>query len=181
MKDVEDEAFEVPDLTVDDEEVKALTDAEDGDDEEEFDFSKFYEDTEEDTQEETSPEELGLHYEEQAYEEVLDLHSDQSTIAIKTEYPYIRIKGFLIKDEIAFMRNTLDEYIENIKSKYRDEDMLDIMLNINDEDYRVGRVPLNLDTFLTIFKAHRYEVTLVRDEVSESLVTSELMKAFLFT
>ena len=148
----EDDLTEYTDDVEDDltEDVDEDTTEEENEEEEEFDFSQFYQEDEE-SKEETSPEELGLQYNEESYDEILDLHSDKTTIAVEAEYPYIRVKGFLIKDEITFMRNTLDEYIDNIKNKYSAEDMLDIMLNIQGEDYRVGRVPLNLDTFLTIF------------------------------
>ena len=151
-------------------------------DEGDFDFSGFYqEDEEEVKKEEVKVEELGVFSDEEAYDEILDLHSNAPVVAVQANYPYIRISGFLIKDEIIFMKQHLTEYMDKVKSRYSHDELLDVMLNINGDDYNVGRAPLILDTFLTIFRAHRYDVSIVRSEASESQVTSELMKAFLFT
>jgi len=157
--------------------------SEDYDDEDsDFDFSQFYQD-EESTEDVSESNEVvtGIYNDEEAYDEILDLHSDISTVAVEATYPYIRISGFVIKDEIIFMQKILQEYMEEVKSKYKEEDMLDIMMNVNGDDYTVGKVPLTLDTFLTVFRAHRYNVELVRSETVSSSVTSDLMKAFLFT
>ena len=188
MSSLFDDAEEEDILTYDEDEVGIEAPDDDNesnsqyiDEESDFDFSQFYQDEESTAEPEVVPEDLGLYNDEEAYDEILDLHSEVSTIAVEAEYPYIRISGFVIKDEIVFMQKTLQEYMEGIKNKYSADDMLDIMLNVNGEDYMMGKVPLTLDTFLTIFKAHRYEVSLVRSETVESAVTSELMKAFLFT
>ena len=148
----------------------------------EFDFSQFYQEEEESKEEEAvNPEELGLYSNEESYDEILDLHNDAPVIAVEAKYPYIRISGFKIKDEISFMQAALTNYIDSIIGKYDSDDMLDLMLNIGGEDYNVGRAPMVLDTFLTIFRAHRYNVSIVQSESSEMVVTSELMKAFIFT
>lgn len=162
------------DLTIEDESKLESKD-------EDFDFDDFYTSDEDDSEEEQVEEELGISYDEEAYEEVLDLHSDKSNIAVEAKFPYIRISGFVIKDEIEFMQKAIKEYVDSIRGLYNDDNMVDIMMNVNSEDYMVDRVPLTLDTFLTIFKAHRYEVSIVRGHNQVSQVTSELMKAFLFT
>lgn len=147
-----------------------------------FDFSEFYEDEESSGDESgESSEETGIVYDEAGYDEILKLDSDVTTLAVEAKYPYVRISGFLIGDEITFMQKTLEEYKSSLGSKYSDDEMLDIVLNIKGSDYIATRLPLILDTFLSIFKAHRYDVSLARGPESESKVTSELMKAFIFT
>ena len=156
-------------------------DSDDGDDFSDFDFSEFYQEDETDNKQEVRSEDLGIVYNEESYDEILDLHSDVSNISVEANYPYIRVSGFLIKEEINFMNRILQKYMSEVNSSYSSDDLIDIILNINNEDYIVGKVPLVLDTFLTIFMSHRYDVSLVRSQDSENIVTSELMKAFLFT
>ena len=146
-----------------------------------FDFSEFYQDEDTDSKQEIRSDDLGIVYNEESYDEILDLHSDVSNISVDANYPYIRVSGFLIKEEINFMCRVLQDYMDRVNSSYSSDELIDIILNINNEDYIVGKVPLVLDTFLTIFMSHRYDVSLVRSPDSENIVTSELMKAFLFT
>lgn len=176
-----DKLLEECDIEGEGEEDTQFNNEEDSDDFSDFDFSEFYQDDEDKSDKDVNSEELGIYYDESSYDEILDLHGDVSNISVEAKYPYIRVSGFLIKEEINFMNRILQEYMNEVNGSYSPDELIDIILNINGEDYIVGKVPLVLDTFLTIFRSHRYDVSLVRDEDSESIVTSELMKAFLFT
>lgn len=146
-----------------------------------FDFSSFYED-EEETEDDVTDEECEyVRYDQEEEDRLVSLNNNERDIAVEAEYPYVKISGFIIKDEIVFMRDTLKTYQENLTKKYSSDELMNVVMEINGNRYNVARLPLNLDTFLTIFKAHRYNVFLVRGAGIENEVTSELMKAFLMT
>lgn len=152
-------------------------------DDNEFDFSQFYLDDEDnDNQEERENEEVlseGVFADEDKYDEILNLNGDESVLKVTPNYPYLRVSGFMIPDEIKYLSVKLLKHKENIKDD--SGDMLDVVFSVGDNDYIITKLPLNLDTMLTVMGSHRYKLELVRSSSSVSEVTSGLMKAFLFT
>ena len=69
-----------------------------------FNFDDFYVDEEEYCIiDETDTDVEGVVADEEAYDKLLDLHESKSTLPIKAQYPYIRVKGFF-KQVILFLR-----------------------------------------------------------------------------
>lgn len=147
-----------------------------------FDFSSFYVEDEEDTMEENSVEDLeGVVDDESSFDELVDLDTEDRSVKVSAKYPYIKISGFKIKDEITAISKRLNERYESIRESVDLENLLDVAINVNGEDYIVTRLPLTLDTMLLINGVRKYDVSLVRDAETENPITSSLMKAFLFS
>ena len=148
-----------------------------------FNFEDFYtEDTEVlTTVQEEDEEPEGVFCDEEEYDKLLDLHNDEHSIGVDAKYPYIKVSGFLISDEVRFMIDRLQSFKEEINDKYDEEEMINVSLVVNDDDYIIDKFPLTLDTIMTIISPRSYDVVLVRDEDKEIPINGEMMKALLFT
>lgn len=157
-------------------------------DKDKFNFEDFYLDSEEDedlTEDEAVEE--GVFADEEAYDELLDLHSDKSTIAVKAEYPYIKVSGFVsksdivLKKEISLLSEKIDKLNKELDGKVNSAEFMNIVISVLDNEYVLGRLPLTLDTILLLISGHRYSIFIVRDEDNEIELSNKLMKGLIFT
>lgn len=153
-----------------------------------FNFDDFYVDEEEyDIIDETDTDVEGVVADEEAYDKLLDLHESKSTLPIKAQYPYIRVKGFLQTSDIVFKKEVqmLSDKIVNLKDNLpksiSDSELMNIVLEVLDSEYILGRLPLTLDTILSLISGHRYSVFVVKSADSEIEITNKLMKGLIFT
>lgn len=147
-----------------------------------FDFSEFYDDEGDssDDVEQENEEVSGVLASDSAYDELLDLNGSETSLKVEARYPYLRISGFLISDEINVMKNNLEELNKRFSNVYDSEEMIDVCMNVNGDDYKVTQVPLNLEVMIKVKSAHNYDVEIVKGNDASMPITSYLMKSFIF-
>ena len=147
-----------------------------------FDFSDLMldDDSSDECSLDINAEDLAVFADEESYDKILDLENGEKSLTVEANYPYIKVSGLLIADEVKAFINTLTKVNEKLKGSFNKEEALDIVLNVKGEDYIVTQLPLTLDVMLSLFKIRRYPVTLVKSKSEEVEITGELMKGFIF-
>lgn len=153
-----------------------------------FSFDDFYID-DEDIEDESNDgvDDEGVFADEEAYDKLLDLHEDKSSIPQKAQYPYIRVSGMIYSSDIVFKKETqmlaskVEKLYGEIKDKVNENELLNVVVSVLSNEYVIGRLPLTLDTILSLISGHRYDIAIIKDKDSEIEITNKLMKGLLFT
>mgnify|MGYP003303199116 CR=1 FL=1 len=61
-----------------------------------------------------------------------------------------------------------------------DDEFIDIVFMLYDKQYIIGKLPLLFNTILLFKSIHPYDLSIVKTEDTEVILTDELMKTFLF-
>lgn len=154
-----------------------------------FDFSEFYVDDikEEENLTQNDKEPEGVFACEEDYDRILNLASDDHQLAVDAKYPYLLISGFIescddvMTKEIEMMSDRLKKLEDSLEGIVKEEDRIDVAFNIRNDEYIVSRLPLTLDTILTIIAPHRYNVKVVSDSNNSFDISGSMLKGLMFT
>lgn len=119
----------------------------------------------------------GVLADDTAYDEILDLHSDKTKVGVDAKYPYIKVCGLRIAEEVIGISNR----VKRLEPEYSDRsDNLDIAIEVKGTEYAVGRLPLCFETIMSLLSIRRYELRLVNGKDSETTLTTDLLKALIY-
>lgn len=122
-------------------------------------------------------ESIGLVIEEEQIDKMLDLNNESLNRQEKAQYPFIKVEGFSINDEVVFFLDMIDS--NGVKEN--DAESVPVVGLIKGKLIKAGFMHIDFDSIMKLKMVKDYKLTLVQEKDDELVIDGNVLKGLLLS